>query len=105
MRGSGENETRTGIGTQYLSWHLRTGLIVEGLTGAVQRNDVFDVHVFQGRDGRLHVLIFLGREVEATNERVDPVDTGCRLRLFDGIRVVQHRLPSCSPGSASRRLE
>jgi hypothetical protein len=51
----------------------------------VQRNDVVDVHLLHRSDSLLHILVLIGRQVKATDQRTDFFDAGCNLRLLDGI--------------------
>src|SRR6516162_3723619 len=76
-----EDETRPGIGAQELIGYLGLGHFVERLTSAVQWNDVVDVHFLDRCDRVAHVVFLIGCKVEATDNRVNFIDTRSRLGL------------------------
>ena len=80
-----EDETRPGIGAQELIGYLGLGHLVERLTSAVQWNDIVDVHFLDRCDRVAHVVFLIGCKVEATDNRVNFIDTRSRLGLFDRV--------------------
>ena len=80
-----EDETCPGIGAQKLVGYFGLGHLVEGLTSAVQRIDVVDVHILDRCDCVAHVVFLIGCKVEAPDDCVDFVDPGSRLGLFDRV--------------------
>src|SRR6266478_1338763 len=82
---SGEGETGPGVGAQQLRRHLGLSNLEEGLTAAMQGNDVIHIDLFQACNGLAHIILLVGREMKTADHRVHLPDAGCVLRLPDRV--------------------
>src|SRR5262249_19714236 len=85
VRSGAEDEPRTGIGAQEFVRYCGLSHLVERLTSAVQWNDVVDVYVLNRCYCVAYIVFLIGCKVEATDNRVNFIDTRSRLGLFDRV--------------------
>ena len=85
VRSGAEDEACAGIGAQDFVRYFGLSRLVERLPGAVQWNDVVDIHILDRRYRVAHIVFLIGCKVEAPDDCVNFVDARSRLGLFDRI--------------------